>query len=150
MKTCNRLRYFRKRRNLTQKELGMMLGFRESCADVRIAQYESGLREPREKLRAAMSDALNISPQALTIHSLATTTSLMHLLFAIEDIYGLTIECRDGLLFLNPGYTGTSAGNNLLSCLAEWYEKRVDLLRGRITREEYDDWRYNYRKGQKE
>lgn len=95
-----------------------------------------------------MSEALNISPQALTIPSLATTTSLMHLLFAIEDIYGLTIECRDGLLCLKPGYTGTIMGNNLISCLEEWYEKRVDLLRGRITREEYDDWRYNYRNGQ--
>lgn len=48
MITCYRLKYFRKRRNLTQKELGMMIGFSESSADVRIAQYELGSENPEK------------------------------------------------------------------------------------------------------
>ncbi|MGN0604116.1 MAG: helix-turn-helix domain-containing protein, partial [Oscillospiraceae bacterium] len=37
-------------RGLTQKELGIKLGFDEKSADVRIAQYESGTRTPKSEL----------------------------------------------------------------------------------------------------
>ena len=37
-----RIRFFRKRKGLTLKGLGMAMGFPEKSADVRIAQYESG------------------------------------------------------------------------------------------------------------
>ena len=37
------------------KALGMFLGFKESNADVRISQYETGLREPRRKVISAGS-----------------------------------------------------------------------------------------------
>ena len=39
-----RIRYIRNLRNMTQKWLGMAIGFDEKTADVRIAQYESGTR----------------------------------------------------------------------------------------------------------
>ena len=37
-----KLKHLRQKNHLTQKELGMAVGFPDSCADVRIAQYESG------------------------------------------------------------------------------------------------------------
>ena len=41
-----KIKFFRKRKNLTQKQLGILAGFPESNADVRIAQYESDSRKP--------------------------------------------------------------------------------------------------------
>ena len=45
-----KLRYIRRKNNLTQKQLGMAVGFPENTADVRIAQYETNARSPREEL----------------------------------------------------------------------------------------------------
>ena len=53
-----KLKYLRQKNHLTQKELGMAVGFPESCADIRIAQYESDARTPRENLY--ISDKLTI------------------------------------------------------------------------------------------
>ena len=78
MKIGKRLRYFRRLRGLSQKTLGMMIGFPEDSAEVRITQYETGLRNPREKLFNAMCAALDISPAALIAPHLETVTELMH------------------------------------------------------------------------
>ena len=43
----DRIRFFRKLRGLTMKYLGMSVGFPESNADVRIAQYENDSRAPK-------------------------------------------------------------------------------------------------------
>ena len=51
-----KLRYLRRKNNLTQKELGMAVGFPENTADVRIAQYETNARMPREELLKKFSD----------------------------------------------------------------------------------------------
>lgn len=39
-----KLKHLRQKNHLTQKELGMAVGFPDSCANVRIAQYESDVR----------------------------------------------------------------------------------------------------------
>ena len=41
MATGERIRFFRTLRGMTQKYLGMLLGFPPTSADVRMAQYES-------------------------------------------------------------------------------------------------------------
>ena len=45
-----KLKHLRQKNHLTQKELGMAVGLPDSCADVRIAQYESDVRTPKEDL----------------------------------------------------------------------------------------------------
>ena len=42
-----KIQYLRKQQHMTQKQLGLAVGFSESTADVRIAQYESGARAPK-------------------------------------------------------------------------------------------------------
>ena len=42
-----RIRFFRILRGMTQKYLGMTVGFPEKSADVRLAQYENGSRSPK-------------------------------------------------------------------------------------------------------
>ena len=45
-----KLKHLRQKNHLTQKELGIAVGFPDSCADVRIAQYEGDVRTPKEDL----------------------------------------------------------------------------------------------------
>lgn len=42
-----RIKRIRTFRRLTQRELGLKLGYEERNADVRVAQYESGYRVPK-------------------------------------------------------------------------------------------------------
>ena len=46
----DRIKRIRNMRGLTQRELGTAIGFDESTADVRIAQYESGTRKSKEEI----------------------------------------------------------------------------------------------------
>ena len=50
-----RIHFFRLLRGMTQKYLGMSLGFPEKSADVRLAQYETGSRTPKADLTAALA-----------------------------------------------------------------------------------------------
>ena len=50
-----RIHHFRLLRGFTQKYLGQQLGFSESQADVRIAQYEKGARSPKENYLNALA-----------------------------------------------------------------------------------------------
>ena len=47
-----RIHFFRLLRGMTQKYLGMAVGFPEKSADVRLAQYETGTRTPKADLTA--------------------------------------------------------------------------------------------------
>ena len=48
MSVGKNIRYHRKRRGITQKELGRRVGFPVAAADVRIAQYENDSRCPKD------------------------------------------------------------------------------------------------------
>ena len=52
---------------MTQKYLGMQVGFKEKTADIRMAQYESGSRTPKADLTNKLAEVFDISPQALTV-----------------------------------------------------------------------------------
>lgn len=62
-----KLRYLRRKNNHTQKELGMAVGFPENTADVRIAQYETNARMPREELLKKKSQVLGVQKDILTV-----------------------------------------------------------------------------------
>ena len=58
-----RIHFFRLLRGMTQKYLGMSLGFPEKSADVRLAhlaQYETGSRTPKADLTAALAEILDV------------------------------------------------------------------------------------------
>ncbi|MBQ1369334.1 MAG: helix-turn-helix transcriptional regulator, partial [Firmicutes bacterium] len=45
-----RLRFFRTRKGLTQKQVGEAAGFKGNTSEVRMAQYETEARTPKEPL----------------------------------------------------------------------------------------------------
>ena len=118
-----RIHFFRTMRGMTQKYLGLAVGFPERSADVRLAQYETGTRTPKADL-----------------------TSLMHTLFTLEDLYGLTVSDADGELCLRVDKDKGKSAYELLQMLSAWQEQAAKLAAGEITKEDYDRWRYHYPK----
>ena len=139
-----RIRFIRKKHNMTQKYLGLKLGFGEKNADSRVAQYENGRREPREDMLVDIANILQVSTLALDNPNLDNRIRLMHTLFAIEDIYGLTIDRINGKLCLVPDESRPECFTGLYGYLNEWNETKEKLKSGEISEGQYDDWRYNY------
>ena len=139
-----RIHFFRTLRGMTQKYLGTIIGFSENTADVRVAQYELGTRTPKADLTVALANALDVSPQALDVPDIDSHIGLMHTLFALEDIYGLTIGEDDGEICLKVDKSKGRNSYDFLTMLAAWREQAAKLSAGEIDKEEYDKWRYRY------
>lgn len=140
-----RIKFFRNLRGMTQKSFGELLGFRGRTADVRVAQYESEVRVPKEELIERMAGALDVSPLAINVPDIDTYYGLMHTLFAVEDMYGLQAKSVDGKICLavDRDHKDYIAMYQMLSA---WQKQSEKWKNGEITKEEYDHWRYNYPK----
>ena len=141
-----RIRYFRSKKGMTLKYLGTLVGFPERSADVRMAQYESGARTPKEDLTAALAGALDVSPQALTVPDIDSYIGLMHTLFTLEDNYGLKIDEINGEVCLTVDVFRGKEAAELSRMLHAWRQAAVMFKAGEITQEEYDRWRRYYPK----
>ena len=62
-----KLKYLRQKNHLTQKELGIALGFPEDSADIGIAQYEADARKPRDEILAKMDKILGVRIDILRV-----------------------------------------------------------------------------------
>lgn len=145
MATGERIRFFRTLRGMTQKYLGLMLGFPDNSADVRLAQYESEDRTPKADLTAQLAEALDVSPKAIAVPDIDTMDGLMHTLFALEDRKLLRITNADGLICLRAAiFDGGVHAADLDQRLRAWQEQAAKLKAGEITQEDYDRWRYHY------
>lgn len=141
-----RIHFFRLMRGMTQKYLGTAVGFPERSADVRLAQYETGSRKPKADLTAALAQALDVTPQALDVPDIDSYIGLMHTLFTLEDIYGLTVSETDGEVCLKVNKNKGKDAAELLKMLYAWKEQADKLNAKEIEKEQYDQWRYHYPK----
>ena len=138
-----RIRFIRKLRKLTQKQLGIAIGFSESSADVRMAQYETGTRTPKEDLTKSIANIFGVSPLTLNVPDIDSNLGLMHTFFSLEDMYGLEPETENEKITLRFN-DNKVLDVSLLQMLFAWTEQTRKLKKGEITKEEYDKWRYNY------
>ena len=141
-----RIRFFRNKKGVTQKYLGQVVGFPERSADVRMAQYETGSRTPKADLTRTLAGFFEVSTDALTVPDIDSDIGLMHTLFALEDIRGLTIGEIGGEICLKLDKSKGKTYVDMLEMLSAWAEQAKKLEAGEITREDYDRWRYNYPK----
>lgn len=81
-----KLRYLRRKNNLTQKELGMAVGFPENTADVRIAQYETNARMPREELLKKLAQVLGVQKEILTVPVLSEPNEYKATFFWLNEM----------------------------------------------------------------
>ena len=145
-----RIRFFRKLRGMTQKRLGLAVGFPEKTVDVRVAQYEIDARGPKATLRERFAAALDVSVNALAIPDVETPDGLMHTLFALEDIYGFQIVDSPEGLCLRLNEPALPRCGQLRLALQTWYTFRLEKEAGILPKTEYDQWRYNYSGAQHE
>ena len=120
-----RIRFIRNLRGMTQKWLGQAVGFPPKTADVRMAQYESGSRTPKEDLVKAIANVLEVSPLALQIPDIDSDLGFIHTLFAIEDIHGIRAEKQGDEVHLSS-LTAASAPwiNRSLPCFPHGQNSR--------------------------
>ncbi|MFR6520829.1 MAG: helix-turn-helix domain-containing protein [Lachnospiraceae bacterium] len=139
-----RIKFFRNRKGMTQKQLGEQLGFKGKTSDVRMAQYESEARVPKIDLVKQMSQIFDVNTHALTVPDIDTHIGLMHTLFALEDIYGLKVKNVDGQPHICLDSSISAPGSSADKMLRAWMEQADKLENGEISKEEYDKWRYKY------
>ena len=157
-----KIKRIREHLGLSQKQLGMRCGFSASTADVRIRQYESNKKVPREKALKTLCRALEIEEHALFDADLLPNNAMYHALFDIEDFHGLhpvQIDGRYYLEFSGHVMTGdrepTPFEND--EFLKRWATKREECFPSseddvsdeneetkREKRKQYDLWRYGY------
>ena len=138
-----RIRLFRTRKGLLQKQLGELLGFHGKTSDVRIAQYENESRTPKEDLVKQMAGILDVSPSAISVPDIDTYVGLAHTLFTLEDRYGFKAGEIDGELCIRLDKYHREF-HEMRNILQIWSEKAKQVKDETITKEEYDDWRYHY------
>lgn len=143
MSIGSRIRALRMKKGLTQKELGIILGFNERTAHVRIAQYEIDSRIPREDLLEHIANVLDVDVGFLNPDT-RNPIGKMQLLFSLEDDQILQINTAYGVPILSFNVmNNTDEGQLFRIFFQQWSDMAEKLRRGNITREEYDHWRYN-------
>ena len=141
MSIGKKIKFFRKRRGMTQRELGTEVGFSPASADVRIAQYENGSRTPKRYVLNVIADVLDVSPLALSVPEIEDDLVLLHTLFALEDLYGLNLSF-DGTTMYAQLVVQAKKDEPLYPKLYFWQVMKRRVVSGEIAKQEYDDWRY--------
>ena len=133
-----RIRTFRK---MTQAQLGESVGL----SDVRIRQYELGNRTPKTDMIQQMAKALDCNYRSIEESSLYAAEDVMFALFELDEHYDMPLyEVEDKE---NKGEKHISVGFNyslMDDFLSEWMKKKEELASGKITREEYFEWKIKW------
>ena len=122
---------------------GKSVGFDEKTADVRIAQYESGTRTPKDNMVKLLADQLDVSTAALKVPEIDSYVGVMHTLFAMEDLYGLKIDKLSDEICIRLNRDSKDY-LTMLNMFTAWEEQAQKFRNSEITKEEYDQWRYRY------
>ncbi|MBQ6843300.1 MAG: helix-turn-helix transcriptional regulator [Agathobacter sp.] len=159
-----KIRKFREYCGFTQKELGILCGFSENTAQVRIGQLENNSRIPNDKLLTVLAQNLNVNKNALIDFNLKDLNVAKHALFNIEDLHGLRPVKIDGHIYLDfSGFTEygfidsvsdvpfgfTTPYKEHASFLEDWFEmyekcsitKEDSIELKKLKRKEYELWR---------
>ena len=137
----DKIRKYRTLKGLTQKELGLKVGFSAATADSRIRKYEKDLMAPKIDIRKRIADALNVDLSALSDIDIHSDEDIMQVLFFLEEACELEIERtleETRLIFRNDNANTTQ----LISYLYSWYIQKKNLPSD--TDESYHDAKSQY------
>ena len=138
MRIGQRIKQARLHRGLTQKELGIMVGFDENTADIRIAQYESSTRTPKTDMRDKLGEAMGINPRYFYDSDLYSAEDIMFMLFELDGVHKVELTpFQDGTrtrVNVHVGY------NFVDDFLVDWLKKKQALADGEITKHDYTEW----------
>ena len=165
MTVGDKIKKIRTFRGMTQKELGLAIGFEEKGADNRIAQYETNYRVPKKELLDKIAEVLRVDRQNFYTVQPGCAEDFMRTFFWLdEDTPG---AIRLFQFVRNPGKTGgsndTAARYNanddwpahapvriyfqyglVGKFMREWLQRQQGLHAGKIIRDEYFEWKLNW------
>ncbi|MDR1564006.1 MAG: helix-turn-helix domain-containing protein [Oscillospiraceae bacterium] len=148
MAVGDRIKRIRNFRGLTQKELGVALGYDDNTADVRVAQYESGTRTPKEDTLKKIAEVLGVNYRAIYEPTLYAAEDVMYTLFELDEHYGdlhiHTVEDISDPLDPQTHKAVTFNSHLLDNFLSEWQQRKKDLADGFISKAEYMEWKLNW------
>lgn len=110
---------------MTQRELGIRLGYKENGADVRIAQYEADHRRPKEETLYQIAEILEVSPFHFIRLEEGSPEEVIRSLLWLEE------EKPDLIQHLKIGIA-----------VWEWLSKKEAVRMGIMTEEEYQEWKW--------
>ena len=119
----DKIRKYRTLKGLTQAQLGSMV----KLTGDRIRQYENDVRKPKDGKLFEIADALDVNPSTLAEPDFDDPTSVMHVLFELEDIYGLHFEKVGENYQLAFSKGECENANWLIDGIAAWVKKRNEL-----------------------
>ena len=143
MNIGERIKRIRTLRSMTQKDLGIALGFPERSADVRVAQYESGSRTPKEDVIQEMAKVLKVKPKAIADPDYNTYIGLMYMFFDLEETYGIHVDEIDGELCLRLDRSRKDYAE-LFDMLLKWNEARKNGQADFDSSAAYEEWKLHY------
>lgn len=133
------IKRIRNKRGITQKELGISIGFSETSASPRIAQYETGNRVPKEEILKRIADVLQVNWRNIDIPTGYKEEDMVYRLLVLEDYFPemkLERNVQTGDVVIN------FHNKTLNDFLLAWGEVRGKREKGLISEEEYLNWKY--------
>lgn len=143
MSIGERIKRIRTARNMKQADLGAATGL----TDVRIRQYELGHRNPKDDKLASIAQALDVNILVLKDPTLFSAEEVMFLLFELEQHYPVGLhEIKVGSDTNGPStQIGITFEQKLMNdLLKEWLLRKKELKEGKISLEEYNEWKWNW------
>lgn len=139
MNTGRNIKKIREFRGMTQKEMGIALGFDEASASPRMAQYEGEYRVPREKMLNKMAEVLQVDPRSIATPTGYTEGDMIYRVLMLEEFFPemeLEKNPQTGELMIN-------LHNKILNnFFMRWDWFRANKKKGYIEEEEYKRWKY--------
>ena len=133
MTVGEKIKKIRTFRGMTQKELGLAVGFEEKGADNRIAQYETNYRVPKRELLD------EDSPGSIRLFQLVRNPGKT----GASDDTAVRYNDTDDWPAQPP--VGIYFNYGLVDeFMREWLLRQQELHAGEITREEYFEWKINW------
>ena len=93
-------------------------------SDVRIAQYETEARTPKDDLIKQLADIFGVTPRAITVPNIDSYLGLMHTCITLDEEH--------------------KAYDQIAPMLFAWLTQYFKFKQGELSRDEYDNWRYYY------
>ena len=141
-----RIKRIRTFRRLTQRELGLKLGYEERNADVRVAQYESGYRVPKKDTLMEIARILNVNYINFITEAPDCAEDIMQTFFWLDEDNRNTFHLFQ--LIRNPSKCNASDDKSVRyndsDEWPEWWLRKEQLKSGEISEDEYFEWKINW------
>lgn len=135
MTVGEKIKKYRLLNKLTQRELGQMIGFTANTEASRVRKYEADIMAPKSDILTTIASVLDISPYAIMKPSTENINNVIHLLFDLEEEYGVSFESYDD----NGRVTVEIENMELLDALKQLIQKKREYkLRYSDTKEDIE------------